>query len=69
MNERRKAIILTYAECNMNVRETARRMNYSWNAIYYQLQQIREKTGLDPCVFYDLVKLLGCINEVESMED
>lgn len=69
MTEQRKAVILAYADCNMNMKETARYMGYSCGAIQHHLRQIKGKTGLDPHVFYDLVELLDMIREDEDCAD
>ena len=58
MNTTDKEILIAFAECNMNVSETARVMTYHRNNVDYHLQKIEEKTGLNPKCFYDLVKLL-----------
>lgn len=65
MNETDKEILIAFAECNMNVCETARVLVYHRNTVDYHLKRIEEKTGLNPKCFFDLVKLLqneGVIN-------
>lgn len=42
----------------MNARAAARRMFVHPQTIYYNIHQIRKKTGLNPTDFYDLGKLL-----------
>lgn len=59
MTDKEKEIIKTLADCNMNVHKTARVMNYHRNTIIYHLLKIKNKTGLEPLNFYDLVKLLN----------
>ncbi len=58
MNDLRKEIILALADNNMNVSATARAMYMHRNSITYNINEITEETGLNPLVFYDLVKLL-----------
>lgn len=58
MNETDKEILIAFAKFNMNVCETARVLVYHRNNIDYHLQRIKEKTGLNPKCFFDLVKLL-----------
>lgn len=63
LTEQKKQILRTYAECNMNVSEVARKLHYHRNNIDYHLDNIRMKTGLDPRNLFDLIKLLEVIHE------
>ena len=58
MTERDIEIILGYAENNMNVSETARKMFFHRNTLEYHLDKVKKKTGLDPRKFYDLLELV-----------
>ena len=58
MNETDKEILIAFAECNMNVCETARELMYHRNNVDYHLKRIEEKADLNPKCFFDLVKLL-----------
>ena len=58
LDAKKKEIILTLAECNMNVTEVSRRKYFHRNTVEYHCKQIRKKTGLNPQNFYDLVKLV-----------
>lgn len=57
-----KEFILAYAKCDMNGKRTGRQLNYHYTNVYYHLDRIQEKTGLDPRKFYDLIKLLEGVN-------
>lgn len=52
-----KEAILSYAKCNMNASEAARKIYITVNAVNYRFDRIKENTGLDARNFYDLVKL------------
>lgn len=53
-----KEIIKAMADCNMNIAEVSKKLMYHRNSIVYHIETIKENTGLDARVFYDLVKLL-----------
>jgi sugar diacid utilization regulator len=57
MTPTEKAIILAYARNDMNVLKTSRDMTYHRGTVEYHLERIKEKYGLNPKKFYDLVKL------------
>ena len=57
MTELEARIILTLAECNMNVCETSRRLHYHRNTIRYHLDNVKKSTGRDPLNFHDLIML------------
>ena len=58
MTEYEKEIILAYAKNDMDVCKTARFMFKHSNTIRYQLDKMRDKYGLNPYVFFDLVELV-----------
>lgn len=68
ISETQKKIILKMAECNMNISETARRMYFAKSTIGYHCGEIKNKTGLTPNNFYDLVELLKIVKQ-EGMEN
>src|SRR5262245_5813997 len=43
--------VRTFADCNLNVKETARRMSVHTNTVYFRLNQIKKRTGVDPRTF------------------
>ena len=62
MTERDREIIRGMAECNMNASLVAKKQFWHRNTIVYHIQRVKEETGLDAMVFYDLVKLLERID-------
>ena len=58
LDDKKREILRTFADCNMSVLGTAKKLHFHWNTITYHLNAIQKKTGLDPRNFYDLVKLL-----------
>lgn len=57
MTDVQKTVVKAYAEQSMNTRTTAKALHYHPNNIYEHLNRVREKTGLDPRNFFDLIKL------------
>lgn len=57
MNDKDKAIILSFAECKMRVTAAAKKLFYNPNTVRYHLKKIRSEYGLNPFSFYDLYKL------------
>lgn len=53
--------ILALARNGLNKGKVAKERYYSWNSIDSQAKKIKQKTGLDPCDYYDMGKLLGLI--------
>lgn len=47
-----------YAKCNMRSSDAARRIFVHRNTMEYHLDKVKEKTGLDPRKFHQLVRLL-----------
>lgn len=62
MEDRDKKLLKTYAENNMNVRETGNAVYLHYNSICYRFRLIQRETGLNPRNFYDLEKLLAMID-------
>jgi sugar diacid utilization regulator len=58
-----KKIILEMCENNLHVHSVARACHLTPNTIYANLEKIKEKTGLNPRVFYDLVELMDMVRE------
>lgn len=59
-------VVLAYADNNMNVSETGRKLFMHRNTVQYHLDVAGKKTGLSPLKFYDLVKLVGILKETEG---
>lgn len=58
-----KRILPVFAKCNMSSRKTAEEIFLSPRDVDYHLRMIEIKTGLNPRVFVDLVKLLFLCGE------
>ena len=56
-------VVLAYADNNMNVTETGRKLFMHRNTVQYHLDVAGKKTGLSPMKFYDLVKLVGMLRD------
>ena len=69
MDPKHRETILAFADCNMNIRETARRLYFGCTTISYRLGKIHELYGLDPRNFYDLCKLVEMAKEGADEED
>ena len=55
--------VLAFAEYDMGIRKTARETFFHYNTIVYRLERVKEKTGLDPHRFYDLMKLVQMLGK------
>lgn len=64
MNETDAKIVLALAQCSMNIREVAVKLNYHRNTVVYHVEKIRKITGLNPRNFFDLGELLTIAREV-----
>lgn len=53
--------IRALADSNLNMTRAAKNISYSYNAVAWHRKRINENTGLDPCNFYDMTKLLKMI--------
>lgn len=60
---RDRECIKAYAEYNMSAVAAARGYYMHRATMHLHLKRVREKTGLDPLNFFDLVKLLELIKE------
>lgn len=59
-------VVLAFADNDMSVTETGRKLFLSRNTVKYHLESVERKTGLSPLKFYDLVKLVGILKEAEG---
>ena len=64
-----KLCIRAYADNCMRRGAAAKSIHYHRSSVGYHLDRIREKTGLDPRNFYDLVKLIGELDEKDAPEE
>lgn len=63
LTEKEKEIILAFADSGMKCLEASRRIYVSRDTVSYHLKKAKEKTGLNPFNFYDLVGLIGKIRK------
>ena len=61
LKDRQIEAIVGMAKHNMNIAEVARAYSFSRGNICYHCDVVKEKTGLDPRCFSDLVKLLEMV--------
>lgn len=59
-------LLKVYAINNMNACKTAKALFMHRNSIFYNINRIKAKTGLDAKEFCDLVKLLNCFGGVDN---
>lgn len=68
MNNKEIEVIKSMCDCDMNVSRVAKKLHYHRDSIRYQIEKIKEKFGLNPQSFHDLVKLQKMIN-LEDKEE
>jgi hypothetical protein len=59
--------ILQFADCNFNVKRTARRLDLHTNTVYFRLNRIRELTGIDPRSYSGLSLLLTTLRMLDRI--
>ena len=59
-------VLLAFAKYDMKVHRTAEKAFFHRNTIDSHLSRIHYKTGLNPKKFYDLVKLIAAVEEMEK---
>lgn len=59
-------VVLAFADNDMNVSETSRKLFMHRNTTHYHLERVGKRTGLSPLKFYDLVQLVGILKETEE---
>jgi DNA-binding PucR family transcriptional regulator len=57
--------IRTFAECSLNVKQTARRLSVHTNTVYFRLNRINKLTGIDPRTFSGASILLTALRLLE----
>ena len=60
-------LIKNFAECDLHTVRVARKMHYTHGSISYRTRRIKEKTGLDPRSFYDMIKLLEIVDKITEV--
>ena len=58
LSAREKEVILALADNDMNVSAASVKLFQHRNTTVYNIEKIKRKTGLNPMIFYDLVKLV-----------
>jgi PucR C-terminal helix-turn-helix domain/GGDEF-like domain len=58
--------IRVFAECSLNVKETARRLGVHTNTVYFRLNRIKERTGADPRTFSGTSTLLTALRLLDN---
>jgi PucR C-terminal helix-turn-helix domain/GGDEF-like domain len=61
--------ISRFADCNFNVKRTARCLNLHTNTVYFRLNRIRELTGIDPRSYSGLSLLLTALRMLDAGGD
>lgn len=61
--------ILTFADCNMNMRKTSKTCHVHYNSVQYALAKTHQLTGLNPKNFYDLIELVKMAREVLKKDE
>ena len=61
-------ILIAFADNDMNSSKAGRQQYMHRNSINYHLERVKEKTGLNPFNFYDLVKLLKICGKEDKNE-
>ena len=60
--------IRVFAECNLNVKQTARMLGVHTNTVYFRLNQIKSRTGADPRTFAGTTLLLTSLRLLDTLE-
>jgi hypothetical protein len=58
--------IRAFADCNLNVKQTARRVDVHINTVYFRLNRIKKLTGIDPRTYSGTSLLLTALQLLEA---
>lgn len=61
LTTRQKEIILALADNGMRIRRAADAMYCNHAGLYHHMNNIKDRTGLDPRDFWDLIKLVEMV--------
>ena len=61
------ATIRAFADCSMNVKETARRLRIHANTVYFRLNKIEQRTGVDPRTFTGMSQLVTALRLLDRL--
>ena len=64
MTKREAELIVGLAENDLNVTKAAETMNFHRNTLMHYINKIKESTGANPKIFYDMCRLLPMAEEV-----
>lgn len=64
-----KETIRAMCDCDMNISKAAKSVWLCRGALINRIQAIKKRYGLDPCVFWDLVKLAQMADRKEEPEE
>lgn len=68
LDTKQRCIVWALCRNDLKVKPAAGELFYGNTSLTYQIEKIKEKTGLDPRKFYDAVRLLEMIGEDPTME-
>lgn len=60
------ATIRAFADCSLNVKETARELGVHTNTVYFRLNQIKDRAGIDPRTFSGLSALITALRLLDG---
>lgn len=63
LTSEQKQYVLSLAANDMNISKTAQEFGIKYGTFFQRLKQIYRHTGLNPCCFYDLIKLVEMAKE------
>ena len=63
LNKTEKEIILAFARNDMRVTYAEKELYMSAGSVCYHMKKIKEKTGLNPKNFYELIELVKEVKE------
>jgi hypothetical protein len=61
--------IRAFAECSLNVKETAGRLRVHPNTVYFRLNQIKKRTGVDPRKFSGTSSLITALRLLDNEDN
>jgi len=60
------ATIRAFAQCSLNVKETARKLRVHTNTVYFRLNQVKKRTGVDPRTFAGTSLLITALRLLDN---
>lgn len=70
MSEIEANVVVMFAQSDMIITETAKKLHYSKRTIGYYLDKVKKTTGLNPRNFFDLCELYTiAVNRLEENKD